>query len=70
MSIVSAQISLKSEPSRIKNKSSSWTKMLLRFQLFMAAYRPFSKLIFCLIYSLDSVGVGNYEQHNKAAMWD
>lgn len=53
-----------------KNKSSSWTEMLLQFQLFMPAYRPFSQLIFCLIYCLDSVVVGDYEQHNEAAMWD
>lgn len=37
----------------------------------MIAYRPFSQLIvFCLIYNLDSVAVGDPEQHNEAAMWD
>lgn len=67
---MSAHITLKSEPSIAKTRVPAGRTCLLRFQLFLTAYRPFSQLIFCLIYRLDSVAVGDHEQHNEGAMWD
>lgn len=62
---MSAHISLKSEPSTAKTRVPVANLRLLRFQLFMTAYRPFSQLIYCQIYRRDSVAVGDHEQHNK-----